>query len=295
MGFLHGWPWSSLLLVLMVGCAAPHHDAEASISMTKELNVALCQIEVSADAEANLRSIEAEIAAAAKQGAQLACFPEACIFGWTNSAAHDAAATIPGVTFDRIAAAAREHEVMVVIGLAERDGPHLHNTAVLIDIDGSLLAKHRKVNILSELMDPPYKPGLGAQNSVVETRYGRIGMLICADTFDDAIVAQLAEQQPDLVVVPYGWAAPAKDWPQHADSLHAWISHTARRCQAPVIGVDSAGELHDGPWKGFVLGGQSMACDENGEPLEVLPDRVAGMRVVALSPRSETIRSGSDE
>jgi N-carbamoylputrescine amidase len=172
---------------------------------------------------------------------------------------------------------------MVAIGLAERDGPNLHNTAVLIDIDGSLLAKHRKVNILSELMDPPYQPGPGAHDSVVDTRYGRIGLLICADTFQDETVAQLAEQQPDLVIVPYGWAAPAGDWPQHADSLHAWISHTARRCKAPVIGVDSTGELHTGPWQGFVLGGQSMACDADGNPLEVLPDRAASTRIVSLT------------
>jgi N-carbamoylputrescine amidase len=277
------------MLGVLAACTAPEKHEAHALDHSAPLAVALCQVEVTSDSEANLLSIEAAIADAALGGAQIACFPEACIFGWTNSAAHDAAATIPGETFDRIAAAAREHHVMVAIGLAERDGPNLHNTAVLIDIDGSLLVKHRKVNILSELMDPPYQPGPGAQDSVVDTRFGRIGLLICADTFQDETVAELAAQQPDLVIVPYGWAAPAGDWPQHADSLHAWISHTARRCKAPVVGVDSTGELHTGPWQGFVLGGQSMACDADGNPLEVLPDRAASTRIVSLpkSARSE--------
>lgn len=270
------------MIGVLATCGAPGTGEVQAVVTPANLSVALCQIEVTADSEANLLSIESAIASAAADGAQIACFPEACIFGWTNSAAHDAAATIPGETSDRIAAAAREHQIMVVIGLAERDGPHLHNTAVLLDTDGSILAKHRKMNILSELMDPPYQPGKDAHESVVDTRYGRIGLLICADTFQDETVAQLAAQQPDWVIVPYGWAAPASDWPQHADSLHAWISHTARRCQAPVVGVDSTGELHSGPWKGYVLGGQSMACDANGQVLEVLPDRKPSTRIVSL-------------
>lgn len=276
------------MLGVLAACSAPEAGGARGLDAPRNLVVALCQMEVTADPESNLRSIESAIAEAAEQGAQIACFPEACIYGWTNSMAHDAAATIPGKTSDRIAAAAREHQIMVVIGMAERDGPHLHNTAVLIDIDGSVLAKHRKVNILSELMDPPYTPGPGATASVVDTRYGRIGMLICADTFQDETVAQLAAQQPDFVIVPYGWAAPAGDWPQHAESLHAWISHTARRCSAPVVGVDSTGELHSGPWKGFVLGGQSMACDASGQPLLVLPDRAASTRVVSLPVLART-------
>ena len=277
--------WSCLLIGVLSACGLPEAGETHASDAPQSLAVALCQIEVTADSEANLRSIEAAIAGAAQGGAQIACFPEACIFGWTNSAAHDAAATIPGTTSDRIAAAAREHQIMVVIGLAERDGPNLHNTAVLIDTDGTLLAKHRKMNILSELMDPPYQPGESAHGSVVDTRYGRIGLLICADTFQDETVSQLAAQKPDYVIVPYGWAAPAGDWPQHGDSLHAWIRHTARRCQAPVAGVDSTGELHSGPWKGFVLGGQSMACDAEGQPIEVLPDRTASTRIVSLPKR----------
>jgi len=211
------------------------------------------------------------------------CFPETCVFGWVNPAAHAGAATIPGATTARVGAAAARHGVMVVLGLAERDGDRLYDSAVLIDADGRVLLRHRKVNVLTELMQPPYTPGDGAVASVVDTRLGRIGLLICADTFREPLVAALAAEQPDLVVVPYGWAAPEGDWPEHGKSLQDWVSHTARTCGAPVIGVDGTGVLQAGPWQGYPLGGQSVWCDAEGRVQDVLGDRCEEVRVVEVA------------
>lgn len=267
---------TAVILAGLSACASPGAEDRPDT-----VRVAMCQLEVSADAQANLASIEQRIATAGDRGAELVVFPEACVFGWVNSAAHDAAAAIPGPIYDRVADAAREAQVFVAIGMAEREGPALHNAVVLISDHGELLAKHRKVNILSELMEPPYTPGDGAP-MVVDTRLGRIGLLICADTFEDAVVARVAAKRPELMIVPYGWAAPAGQWPEHGQSLHAWIAHTARRCSAPTIGIDSTGQLIDGPWTGFVLGGQSMACDASGAPLVLMADRSPQMKLVDI-------------
>lgn len=275
---MRGW-LSLLALSMATSCAAP-----STASTDGEWRIALCQIEITSDVEQNVATIRDWIGRAADEGAQLAVFPEACLFGWTNDAAHAGATTVPGRYVDQLGDAARVHQIMVAVGIEERSARGLHNSVVLLDTDGALLGVHRKVNILSELMDPPYVPGEGAQ-TVLETRWGRIGLLICADTFEDELVGQLAAQQPDLVLVPDGWAAPAEQWPDHGQSLHAWIAHTARRCQAPVVGVDSTGSLAVGPWAGYVLGGQSMACDASGESLAVLADRTPELRVVTV-PRS---------
>ncbi len=248
----------------------------------RTVRVALCQIEVAADPETNLERIAAALQQAHTEHADLACFPEACLFGWTNPAAHAGATPIPGRFTDRLSALAKQHGLMVCCGLAEKDGEQLHNSVVLIDSDGALLLKHRKCNVLEELMQPPYAKGTGALDATVDTRFGRLGLLICADTFDDRVVAELAAQAPDLVLVPYGWAAPADAWPHHGDSLQAWVAHTARRCAAPVVGVDSVGSIHAGPWQGQVLGGQSPACDARGELLARLADRTAETRVVEV-------------
>ena len=168
---------------------------------------------------------------------------------------------------------------MIAIGIAEREEDRLHDSALLIDRDGSALVRHRKVNILSELMEPPYTPGADATASVVDTRLGRIGLLVCADTFKDDVVGAVAEDKPDLLVVPYGWAAPLDAWPEHGASLHVWIAHTARRVGAPVVGVAAVGEIAQGPWRGYLFGGQSAVCNSDGEVQGVLADREPEVRI----------------
>jgi N-carbamoylputrescine amidase len=255
---------------------APQQPAPAQ----RTLRVALCQTFVNGDPHDALVAIDLALESAAAQGAQLAVFPETCLFGWVNPDAHALADPIPGPTTERLGVLAREHGLMLVVGLAERDDGRLFDSAVLIDRDGRLLLRHRKVNILTELMSPPYTPGNGAGESVVDTRLGRIGLLICADTFLDEVVAQLAEGAPDLVAVPYGWAAPLEDWPQHGHGLHEWVMATARRTGASVVGVDATGEVGHGPWKGYLYGGQSVACDRDGRVLAVLADRAPEVRVL---------------
>ena len=287
-------------LLLAQACAAPalapapQPSSKADTSDPDALRVALCQIEVRPDLELGLAAVDRALEQASAQGAALAVFPEACLLGWVNPEAHTAAAPIPGATTARLGALAERHGLMVAIGLAERDGDALHNSAVLIDSDGTLLLRHRKVNVLSELMDPPYTPGDG-RPAVVDTRLGRIALLICADTFEAPIVEAVGEQHPQLVLVPYGWAAPAGDWPEHGESLHGWIAHTARAVDAPVVGVDSTGEISHGPWAGLALGGQSFVCDRTGTPLAQLADRRTEVRVVeiVLPQRSAAIEASN--
>ncbi len=266
------------LVLAVAGCTAAPVEVAS-------IRVAACQIEVDGDREAAFARIDAALADAAAQGAQIACFPETALLGWVNPRAHQEADPIPGPTTDRLAELARRHDLMIAIGLAERDGDALHDSAVLIDRDGTLLLRHRKVNILSELMTPPYTPGVGAEDSVVDTSLGRIGVLICADTFIDELVDELAAQDPQLVLVPYGWAAAAERWPEHGRSLHAWISHTATRVGAPVVGVDAIGTLAHGPWQGFLFGGQSTIATAEGELAPAMSVTEAEVRVYEIDTR----------
>ncbi len=270
-----------LVAALLSACSStdsPSMHERAAWTPSEPLKVAACQIRVDGDRAATLERIDGALTRARELGAQIACFPEACLFGWVNPEAHAQADPIPGRTTVRLGELARKHSMMIAIGLAEQQAGKLHNAAVLIDLDGELLLHHRKMNILSELMDPPYTPGSSAFGSVADTRYGRIGMLICADTFLDPIVSQVAEAEPELMLVPYGWAAPAEAWPEHGESLHAWISHTARRTGAPTLGVDSTGVIAHGPWKGQLLGGQSAFSDASGTIVGSLADREAEVR-----------------
>lgn len=260
-------------------CIGVERDEPATRDARRTVRVAACQLEAGAGREAGFEAIDRALAEAAAGGAELACFPETCLFGWVNPNAHRLADPVPGPTTERLGELARKHGLMIAVGMAERSEDGLYDSAVLIDRDGELLLTHRKVNILSELMDPPYTPGVDARASVVDTRLGRIGLLVCADTFKDDIVGAVAEDEPDLLVVPYGWAAPLDAWPDHGASLHGWIAHTARRVGAPVVGVDAVGEIAQGPWRGYLFGGQSAVCDREGELQGTLADREPEVRI----------------
>ena len=157
----------------------------------------------------------------------------------------------------------------------------MKNSVLLIDDRGNILLNHRKINILSELMIPSYTPG----NSVntVETRLGNIGMMICADSFLQEYVEEMSALKPDLLIIPYGWAAPEEDWPEHAKNLEDIVRKVAISVGCPVIGTDLVGEISKGPWTGQVYGGQSVAINQEGEILAKALDRDKDIQVIEVS------------
>ena len=248
----------------------------------REVKVALCQIfALDGDRSGNFARIENALFEARQNGAELACFPETCILGWVNSDAHLRAHPIPGPDSDRLCELARQYQIHVVIGLAEKEDRRLYDSVLLIDNSGKILHKHRKINILTSLMTPPYTPG--TELAVVETKFGKIGLMICADTFKNELLRLMSEARPDLVIVPFGWAAPEEEWPEHGASLQETVTSAARTIGAPVIGTDLVGQITKGPWTGQVYGGQSVAVDSQGNLLAKGKDRERDIVLVTIS------------
>jgi predicted amidohydrolase len=71
-----------------------------------------------------------------ERGAVLPCFPETDLLGWVNPDAHRLASPNPARATERLQAMAREHGIQLAIGLAEKAGEQLHDSAILIDRDG---------------------------------------------------------------------------------------------------------------------------------------------------------------
>ena len=268
----------ALLLALAI---APAGRAQASRPRTVRL--AICQILViDSDRDGNFRRIEHALEQAEAQHADIAIFPESSILGWENPDAHRMAAPIPGADSDRIAELARQHHLMIAIGLDEKDGDKLYDSAILVDKNGKLLWKHRKINVLPELMMPPYSEGRPDDIGVVDTEFGRIAVLICADTFTDAFVNRMKLLKPDLMLVPYGWAAPDDQWPQHSKVLEDLVKRRAAEVRCPMAGVDLVGEMTHGPWAGQTYGGSSFVADGTGKILLTLKDRDTDLRVIEV-------------
>jgi predicted amidohydrolase len=250
----------------------------------KNVRLAICQILViDGDREGNFRRIEYALEQAEAKHADIAIFPESSILGWENPDAHRMAEPIPGKDSDRIAALARQHHVMIAIGLDEKDGEKLYDSAILVDKTGKLLWKHRKINVLPELMTPPYSQGKPEDIGVVDTEFGRIAVLICADTFSDAFVNRMKELKPDLMLVPYGWAAPNDQWPQHSKVLEDLVKRRAALVKCPMAGVDLVGEMTHGPWAGQTYGGSSFVADGTGKILMTLKDRDTDLQVIEVA------------
>src|SRR5512136_501420 len=158
------------------------------VAAREPCRIGLIQMRVGGDAAANLgRAIEL-IGEAAGRGASLVCLPELFRTPYfcqrEDAALFDLAAPVPGPTTMAIAEAARRHEVVVVASLFERRAPGVaDNTAAVIDADGTLAGIYRKMHIPD---DPGYYEkfyftpgdlGFGA----VDTRAGRVGVLVCWD------------------------------------------------------------------------------------------------------------------
>ncbi len=257
---------SLLLPMLMLGAALlPSSEGFAM----EKVKIAIAQPRCTdSDLEGNLARIGELARQAAVEGAKIVFFPETVDLGWVNPDAHTLAGAVPGgQAAEAICAIAAEQRIWIGIGLNEKDGKKLRDTAVLVSSEGRIVLKHRKINLLDWLMDPPYTPGRQQDIGTVETPFGRVGLLICADSFREELVSELAGRKPDLVYIPYGWAARQEQWPEHSFSLVRRVQATARAIGAPVIGPNLVGRISKGPWAGYTYEGLSTAADADGMSL----------------------------
>lgn len=214
----------------------------------------------------NLRRAVECIHDAAAKDCRIMVLPECLDLGWTHPGARQLAEPIPGAAADVLCRAAADAGIFVVAGLTERDRQRIYNAAVLIDPDGEILLKHRKINILDIARDL-YSPG--NRLSVAETPLGRIGVNICADNFPDWMYLghAMAQMGARLLLSPCAWAVPA-DHDQAAqpygDLWRRSYVPLAREHGMPVVGVSNVGRLTAGPWKGRKCIGCSLSVGGDG-------------------------------
>ncbi len=272
-------------------------------STRKSLRVGLVQQACSSDAEANLRTSEAGIRAAAAEGAQLVLLQELhtslyfCQHESTDL--FDLAEPIPGPSSDFLGALAAELGVVIVGSLFERRAPGLyHNTAVVLERDGSLAGRYRKMHIPD---DPGYyekfyfTPGdLGF--TPIDTSVGRLGVLVCWDQWYPEAARLMALAGADLLLYPtaIGWN-PQDSSDEQARQRDAWI--TIQRAHAvanglPVLVANRVGFEADpsGQWPGAQVWGHSFVAGPQGEILAAADTEEQVLIVDVDLARSENVR-----
>lgn len=244
-----------------------------------KVHIALIQMSCSPDPQANLEKVLAHIEDAARQGAQIISTQElfrSPYFCQTeNHANFELAEAIPGPSTEALSKAAASHGVVIVGSLFERRAPGLyHNTAVVIDADGQLLGKYRKMHIPDDPLFYEkfyFTPGdLGFR--AFDTRYGKIGVLVCWDQWypEGARLTALAGAQILFYPTAIGWQPPEKA--EYGERQHAsW--ETIQRAHAIANGVYVAVANRIGheptpdghPGEGIEFWGQSFIADPSGQ------------------------------
>jgi predicted amidohydrolase len=221
------------------------------------------------EVEANLGRALEMIGQAARAGCSVVVLPECLDVGWLDESLGEHAEAIPGPRMERLAEAARRHGIYVVAGLTERDGDTLYNAAVLLDREGRLLLRHRKINELR--FGPPHdRYASGTTLRVVETAgIGCVGLNICADNLRPSIALghALARMGAGVILSPCAWAVPADHDNARTPYGREWLDpygELTREHRISVVGVSCVGAIRSGPWKGRRCIGSSLAMGPGG-------------------------------
>jgi N-carbamoylputrescine amidase len=260
-----------------------------------KFTIGLAQFACSTDVNENLEKAIEKIREAARAGAQIVCLQELFRSQYfcreENADLFDLTEPIPGPSTEVISEAAKENKVAVVASLFERRAAGLyHNTAAMIDADGSLLGIYRKMHIPD---DPLYfekfyfTPGdTGFLN--FDTRYGRIGTLVCWDQWYPEGARLTALQGASVLFYPtaIGWH-PAEKEQYGAAQLDAW--RTIQRAHAIANGIYVCAVNRvgfEGPAdKGLEFWGSSFVADPFGQVVAQASVDKEEVLVVECDPR----------
>ncbi len=254
-------------------------------SNERALRVGMAQILVVPGAvEDNMGRALAAIEAAGREGCDVVVLPECLDLGWTFPGARDLAQPVPGATSDRLRAAAASSAVTVVAGLTEREGDRIYNSAVLIGPNGTLLAKHRKINEM-DFARELYSAGTSLQ--VVAAPPGVIGVNICADNAFPtlALGRALAAMGAQILLSPCAWAVPPgfdNAVRPYGDEWVTAYGALARETGMPVVGVSNVGPVVGGEWDGWACIGASLAVGSDGEVIVQAPFGEAAEAVLTV-------------
>lgn len=267
------------------------------------MKVGIIQQANSSDINSNIINLQDKIRALANEGAELIVMQElhnGLYFCQTEDPdVFDQAETIPGLSTNIFGNLAKELGVVIVLSLFEKRAAGLyHNTAVVIEKDGTIAGTYRKMHIPD---DPAYyekfyfTPGdLGFHP--IDTSVGRLGVLVCWDQWYPEAARLMAMSGAEVLIYPtaIGWES-TDDEDEKQRQLDAWITIQRGHAVAngiPVIAVNRTGFESDpsGVTNGINFWGNSFICGPQGEFL-YHADEGEEKRIVEIDKkRTENVR-----
>lgn len=243
--------------------------------MNRPVNIGIIQFESELGAvEKNIRKSIKMIEEAASKEADIVCLPELFATGYDLDVLKEEVVKLSikynNLIIDSIAKAARENKVYVLAPFGEvRDiSSVVYNSAVLFDDNGNKVGSYAKTHLHE--MDKPYFKA-GSELPVFDTKYGRIGILICYDLAFPEPSRSLCLDGAEIIIAPAAWGV------EFYARWRAQLSHRALENVLFTVGVNRVGDK-----EGMHFFGKSMVCDPNGQVLAVLPEDEELVDVVAI-------------
>jgi len=268
------------------------------------LHIGFIQQHNTANTADNMRRLSEGIALLAQHGAELIVLQElhnSLYFCQTEDVnTFEQAEPIPGPSTDFFGQLARKHQVVIVTSLFEKRATGLyHNTAVVIERDGTIAGKYRKMHIPD---DPAYyekfyfTPGdMGFQP--INTSVGRLGVLVCWDQWFPEAARLMAMHGADLLIYPTAIGYASNDTPEEQQrQREAWTTIQRGHAVAnglPVIAVNRVGYEVDPSnlTQGIQFWGSSFVAGPQGEILYCAPENDEKQEIVAINlDHSEQVR-----
>jgi predicted amidohydrolase len=242
--------------------------APAGDRIPKPFTLALVQMYVEpGDLSRNLDHAEQLVADAVARKADVVLLPEAMDLGWAHPSALHRSSTIPdGPACCLLTTLARKHHTYLCSGITEREDDSVYNSSVIINDQGEVLIRHRKVNelgIAHHIYDP------GDRLNVCRTPFGTFGLMVCADANADGnvLTRSLCYLGADVILSPASWAVK----PDHDNRAEPYgemwrrsYGGVARDFSVWIAGCSNVGPITEGEWKNWNCIGCSMVIDSAG-------------------------------
>ncbi len=225
--------------------------------------------------EHNLDQVLRRLEEAADAGAKLAVFPECALSGYCFDSLEEAAPLaeeVPGPSTEKLQAAARRVNCTVVVGLLERAGDQIFNSAAVITPE-SILGTYRKLHLPCIGVDWHTKPG-DLPFPIFSTPHAKVGISICYDCSFPEAGRILKLKGAQILAIPTNWPLASDTW-LHTPPVRATENHFY------VVACDRVGEE-----RGFTFAGHSQIVDYNGDLLAEAGETEETILYAELDPAS---------